>query len=153
MTLKPPKKGLTTRNFTRKTSLTPRGTTMKTSGASSTRKTVEQRLDKVVSEIIRGRDRVCITCDRELPLSAGHFMKRRHTATRWNLHNVNGQCMDCNRDDNWEVYKDAMIIKYGLEETSLIISLARADIKLATSELEQLLEILNKYNRGINHKH
>jgi hypothetical protein len=102
-------------------------------------------LDKMISEVVRLRDKICITCGCEKPLTAGHFMKRRHMATRWNLHNVNGQCWQCNFEDNWEKYREAMIIKYGSAETESIISLGRTETKWSEKNLKELLEIFKKY--------
>ena len=106
-----------------------------------------QELDKIVSEIVRARDKICITCRLEKPLTAGHFMKRRHMAVRWNLHNVNGQCWDCNLEDNWDTYREEMINKYGEAETDLIVSLARREEKWSEKDLKEMLDIFKKYKK------
>jgi len=108
------------------------------------RQKTEKKLDDIVRDIIKKRDekRGCITCGQNCALTTGHFMKRRHLATRWNLTNVNGQCWECNSKDDWEEYKAAMITKYGEPVTESIISLARLDIRFTTAELEEKYERL-----------
>ena len=101
------------------------------------RQKLEKRLDDIVSEIVRKRDKCCITCGGNKD-SAGHFMKRRHNGTRWNLTNVNAQCWDCNRNDDWEAYKSAMIMQYGEEVTENIITLAHSNVNYSNSDLKDL---------------
>lgn len=69
-----------------------------------TRKTLITKLDKVFSEYIRRKDAkndiaTCVTCgkkDHWKKLQNGHFMSRKHYATRWDEDNVGVQCSACN---------------------------------------------------------
>ena len=67
-----------------------------------TRKSLIAKLDKVFSEYIRrrhGEIATCVTCgkkDHWKKLQAGHFMSRKHYATRWDEDNVGVQCSACN---------------------------------------------------------
>lgn len=58
--------------------------------------TITNRLDKLVSKIVRLRDHACVTCGSVNTPQAGHFESRRHMATRWALDNVHRQCSNCN---------------------------------------------------------
>src|SRR5262245_3303864 len=62
-------------------------------------KTLEKRLDAALSLYVRSRGLSCVTCGKELPYEArqcGHFIKRQHKATRWDIRNVAVQCARCN---------------------------------------------------------
>ena len=72
----------------------------------ASRKTWIKKLDKIFSEYIRKRDSdangfgKCCTCNKKLHYKdahAGHFMSRRHYATRWDPENVAMQCSYCNK--------------------------------------------------------
>lgn len=106
------------------------------------RQKLEKKLDTIVREIISLRDKECITCGSKNSLTAGYFMKRRHLATRWDLHNVNGQCWECNGKDNWNEYYNAMITRYGYSVTERMIRSARSDVKLSNGDLKELYEEL-----------
>ena len=70
----------------------------------STRKTLIKKLDTIFSIYIRRKNSVneiaqCITCgkkDHWKKMQNGHFMSRKHYATRWDEDNVEVQCMGCN---------------------------------------------------------
>ena len=113
------------------------------------RQKIEAKLDDIVSQIIRKRDKSCITCGCETGLSTGHFMKRRHLATRWSLQNCNAQCFTCNCEDDWDKYREAMKRVHGEEITEQLITTSRADIKFTTSELEEMYEQLKNYSKLI----
>jgi len=106
------------------------------------RKTLKNRLDREVKRIVLERDKNCITCDcrlDEFNATPGHFMKRRYHTTRWNLKNVNGQCVICNVDDDTELYRQAMILRYGKKLTRDLEILAHQQIRFTNSELSALL--------------
>ena len=66
------------------------------------RKNLIKKLDNVFSQYIRRRFAVngitkCVTCGKEDfwrggEMQAGHFISRKHYATRWNETNVQSQC-------------------------------------------------------------
>ena len=106
------------------------------------RKMLERKLDRAVREIVLSRDSRCITCDCELTefnATPGHYMKRRHRTTRWDTRNVNGQCLECNVEDDNEAYRDAMIRRYGAKVTREIEVLAHTEIHFTESELKIFL--------------
>jgi hypothetical protein len=105
------------------------------------RQKIENRLDMLCSRIVRNRDSNCITCGKRLNDSistAGHYMKRRHHGTRWDLRNLNAQCVQCNISDDTEAYRKAMENRYGDEITRQIESDARKNIKYSANELKDL---------------
>jgi len=70
----------------------------------ASRKTLVKKLDTIFSIYIRRKNSVneiaqCITCgkkDHWKKMQNGHFMSRKHYATRWDEDNVEVQCMGCN---------------------------------------------------------
>ncbi len=95
------------------------------------RKTLIKKLDNIFSKYIRLRKAknqyaTCVTCgkvDHWTKLQAGHFISRRHYATRWDTTNVQVQCSGCN------------VFKYG-EQYKFSLWL---DKNIATGTSEQLL--------------
>lgn len=92
----------------------------------------KDKLDRVFSEYIRKRDTkngyfVCISCGRRLPYEqadCGHYINRRHLATRWDEENCNAQCRKCNRFDegNIQGYRRGLIRKIGEQNVTLLES-------------------------------
>jgi hypothetical protein len=83
-----------------------------------------KKLDDLFSKYVRLRDSVdgycrCCTCGKTLPIKqmqCGHFMSRRHLATRWEEKNTGVQCVSCNifnqgRQFAFGLYLDA---RYGV---------------------------------------
>lgn len=58
--------------------------------------TITNRLDKLVSKIVRLRDPACVTCGSTQDAQCGHFVGRMFIATRWDLSNCHRQCAGCN---------------------------------------------------------
>jgi hypothetical protein len=70
------------------------------------------KADKYFSLFIRKRDegKPCITCGRYTKLDCGHFLSRRHEATRYDEKNSHGQCIKCNRFEYGNQYEHAKAI-------------------------------------------
>ena len=112
------------------------------------------KLDGVFSIYIRLRDRVsddyakCITSGRiELwkgsnRLDAGHFMSRRHMATRWHEHNVCAQTVKDNQWGSGEQYKFGIALdkKFGKGTADKMVLLSNTTAKWAIFELEAMIE-------------
>ena len=114
------------------------------------RQILEKRLDDLIRDIIKGRDTgsPCITCGKTLTtenITAGHFMKRRHLATRWNTLNVNGQCWKCNGEDDTDLYEEAMIRRYGATITENIKKMARSAVHYTNEDLTTVYHELKRY--------
>ena len=123
---------------------------------------LKAKLDKIFSEYIRLRDSKhkvnckCISCGKEASafggsIHAGHFMSRRHLATRWDEKNVNSQCSYCNTFLNGNQYRASIGInnKYGngtaeeLEKRSkTIIKLSRVDYEEAIANIKEKIKQL-----------
>lgn len=114
------------------------------------RQNLIKEADRVFSIYIRERDRgvPCITCWKswEENHQCGHFMSRRHLATRWTEKNAHGQCPKCNMWGAGEQYLHALAIekKYGEWTAERIKNLAESTDKVTDDEV---LEVIRKYYR------
>jgi 5-methylcytosine-specific restriction endonuclease McrA len=114
------------------------------------RKTIVNNLDKVFSEYIRRRYAKngiaeCVTCgkkDHWKNLQAGHFMSRKHYATRWDEENVEVQCMACNVYRYGEQYLFAKHL--GQEKADELLAKSRTMVKIKDWELQDMIEIYKK---------
>ena len=76
---------------------------------------LKTQLDKEFSIYIRNRDKKCFTCDAELEfkkLQAGHFVSRKHTATRFDEDNTHAQCISCNIFKKGKLGPENFFIKF-----------------------------------------
>ena len=114
-----------------------------------TRKSLIRKIDKVFSEYIRKRDSnkdvygLCCTCAKKIHYKdahAGHFMSRRHYATRWDEENVALQCAGCNTFRGGEQYKFALYLndKYKCDKATELLVKSRESIKLSILDLEKI---------------
>ena len=112
-----------------------------------TRKTLITKLDKVFSEYIRRRYAkkdiaTCVTCgkkDHWKKLQAGHFMSRKHYATRWDEQNVEVQCSACNVFRYGEQY---LFAKYlGAEKADMLLAKSRETVKFPDWEIQEMIEL------------
>jgi 5-methylcytosine-specific restriction endonuclease McrA len=114
------------------------------------RKTIVTNLDKVFSEYIRRRYAKngiaeCVTCgkkDHWKNLQAGHFMSRKHYATRWDEDNVEVQCMACNVYRYGEQYLFAKHL--GEKKADELLAKSRTMVKIKDWELQDMIEIYKK---------
>ena len=111
------------------------------------RKTIVKKLDTIFSIYIRRRYSVneistCVTCNKEdhwKNLQAGHFMSRKHYATRWDEDNVEVQCMGCNVYRYGEQY---LFAKYlGEDKADELLFKSRQIHKFSDVELLELIEV------------
>ena len=106
------------------------------------RKTLVTKLDAVFSEYIRRRYAKndiaqCVTCgkkDHWKNLQAGHFISRKHYATRWNEENVQVQCVGCNVYRYGEQYLFGVYL--GEEKSQELLQLSREVVKFSNTDLE-----------------
>ena len=112
-----------------------------------TRKTLITKLDKVFSEYIRRRYAkndiaTCVTCgkkDHWKKLQAGHFMSRKHYATRWDEDNVGVQCSACNVFRYGEQY---LFAKYlGTEKADMLLNKSRKTVKFPDWEIQEMIDL------------
>lgn len=81
------------------------------------------KLDTLFSKFIRQRDctpvGLCISCGKPITFETsdcGHYVNRKHMATRYDEQNCNAQCRACNRFDEGNImgYRKGLIKKYGI---------------------------------------
>ena len=116
------------------------------------RKGLIRKLDRAFSLYIRTRHAKneiaeCVTCGVKkhyTEMDAGHFVSRRHYATRWTSQNCQVQCKKCN---NWGAGESYLMGKYidktyGIGTADELITLSR-QIKKFTDE--DLKDLISKY--------
>jgi 5-methylcytosine-specific restriction endonuclease McrA len=118
-----------------------------------TRKTIITKLDNIFSQYIRlrySKNEIseCVTCGKQdhwKKLQAGHFVSRKHYATRWDEDNVQVQCSGCNVFRYGEQYLFSKYLGSDLSEELLIKS--RKIQKFSDNEL---LEMIDLYTEKVN---
>ena len=118
------------------------------------RKGLIRKLDKVFSIYIRTRksknDIVeCVTCGVKKhwkEVDAGHFVSRRHYATRWNPKNVHVQCKSCNGFHGGQNYLMGNYINktYGDNTADNLITMSRQIKKYTNQDLLDLIDYFEK---------
>ena len=114
------------------------------------RKTLVRKLDQIFSLYVRTRDAdkrgycKCCTCGKKLPIKqihCGHFMSRRHMATRWDEENCASQCVGCTFNQG-EQYKFALFLntKYNTDKSSELLQKSRETAKYSITDLEEMIE-------------
>ena len=114
------------------------------------RKTIITKLDNIFSQYIRlrySKNEIseCVTCGKQdhwKKLQAGHFVSRKHYATRWDEDNVQVQCSGCNVFRYGEQYLFSKYLGVDLSEELLIRS--RKIQKFTDNELLDMIELYNK---------
>jgi hypothetical protein len=117
------------------------------------RKTIITKLDIIFSQYIRLRYSkneiaTCVTCGKQdhwKKLQAGHFISRKHYATRFDPDNVQVQCSGCNVFRYGEQYLFSKYLGADLSEELLMKS--RKIQKFTDSELLDMIEL---YNEKVN---
>ena len=118
-----------------------------------TRKTIITKLDNIFSQYIRlrySKNEIseCVTCGKQdhwKKLQAGHFVSRKHYATRWDEDNVQVQCSGCNVFRYGEQYLFSKYLDVDLSEELLIKS--RKIQKFSDNELLEMIEL---YTEKVN---
>lgn len=109
----------------------------------------DDKLWKVFSEYIRLRDAdengfiTCITSGRRVhwkEADAGHFISRRHMATKYNEKNVNAQSRHDNRFAAGKQFEYALAIdkKYGKGTAEKLLIQSKQTCKLGQFEIDQM---------------
>jgi len=111
------------------------------------RKKLIENLDTVFSQYIRLRDADqegycrCVTCGEKhywKRIQAGHFISRKHYATRWDETNVHAQCVACNVFRAGEQYKYSLFL--GADISHELLEKSRELVKYADFELEEMIK-------------
>jgi hypothetical protein len=109
-----------------------------------TRSGLIQELDRVTSLIVRKRDEYCVTCGEARPelLTASHFYSRRWLNVRFDLRNVNCQCLRCNcivHVSNVWPYTSWFVNHYGTDVMHELFTLRNRRETPSTDELKFML--------------
>ena len=112
-----------------------------------TRSKLVKKLDNIFSQYIRlsnskNGNCTCVTCGKvgdwkNGGIQAGHFMSRKHYATRWNEDNVKPQCVGCNMFKAGEQYKFSLYLGEQLSEE--LLQESRKIRKFTSDELEEMV--------------
>lgn len=115
---------------------------------SQTRNEKIRKLDQLVSEYVRKRDcenpGTCISCGRPINFSTcecGHYIDRKHMATRFDENNCNAECPACNRFDATHLtgYKRNLTLKIGLKSFCEIEAKKYTDVHFSEREIEEMI--------------
>jgi hypothetical protein len=117
------------------------------------RKTIITKLDSIFSQYIRLRYSkneiaTCVTCGKQdhwKKMQNGHFISRKHYATRFDEDNCQVQCAGCNVFRYGEQYLFSKYLGADLSEELLMKS--RKIQKFTDSELLDMIEL---YNEKVN---
>ena len=112
---------------------------------------LKKDLDKVFSLYIRlryaSKDGIvkCFTCDKTAhykKMHAGHFMSRKHHATRWNEDNVQVQCPKCNLFGQGEQYAFGKLLDIRIADGTAeeLQELSRTTVKYMRFEYEDMIK-------------
>jgi hypothetical protein len=116
------------------------------------RKRLVKKLDGLCREILLIRDLYldgcfrCISCHRILPIETaqvGHWISRRYESYRWDLRNINLQCVSCNGPygkGNPIEYRKSLVDMYGESEVVKMESMYRITPHYSAFDLEQLVK-------------
>ena len=114
------------------------------------RQKIVDKLDKIVSKIIRERDGACVVCGSTKALGWGHVFSKVAYNTRWDVlpdGNVHTQCWPCNfrhvRDQY--PYFSWYIRKFGQDKFDELRRRFKTTKKYKTYELEELYEKFKDY--------
>ena len=119
---------------------------------------LKKELDKWFSLFIRLRNASkdgiveCWTCGKTAhykKMHAGHFMSRKHHATRWNEENVQVQCPRCNLFGQGEQYTFGKLIdvRIGEGKSEELQELSRTTVKYMRHEYEDMIKF---YKEKVN---
>ena len=120
---------------------------------------LKKELDKWFSLYIRLRNASkpdgiveCWTCGKTAhykKMHAGHFMSRKHHATRWNEENVQNQCPKCNLFGQGEQYAFGKLldIRIGDGKSEELQELSRTTVKYMRHEYEDMIKF---YKEKVN---
>ncbi len=120
---------------------------------------LKKRLDRVFSEYVRRKAVaevsneyiVCCSCGQVghwKNMDEGHFVNRRHNATRYDERNVHPQCRECNRYDEGNAvgYSRYLIDKYGRE---VLVELDHLGHQVKKFTPDDLLGLIAEYREKL----
>lgn len=112
----------------------------------SPHKVLTDRLDELVSLIVRKRDMCCVLCSSTARLQCGHLITRSKQSVRWDLTNCNAQCASCNlsHEYNPHPYTAWWITRYGLGAYKELVRRSNVIVKRYDRDLRDEINYLEK---------
>jgi len=125
----------------------------------TTEKSIKRELDRVFSLFIRQRDAdqngniICISSEVIIPWKksdCGHYINRKHMATRWDEINCNAQSRSDNRFDegNMSGYRQGLIKKYGEPVVEMLELKKFNTSNIGKAEMLLLIELYKAKNKA-----
>lgn len=119
-----------------------------------------KKLDAVFSQYIRLKHSDhngmchCISCGKVhfwKDIQCGHYMSRRHLATRWHADNCRPQCVACNifNQGSAQMYRRALVKEIGEQRVDLVEALAHTTTHKYTDF--EFRELIKHYEAEIRH--
>lgn len=115
---------------------------------------------KVFSLYIRLRDSKdgfgnCCTCKKLVHYKeahAGHFISRRHMATKYDERNVALQCVSCNTYNQGQQFLFSKFIdqKYGAGTSDELLTLSRKTVKMNLVDIKSLTDLYKQKIKMLN---
>jgi hypothetical protein len=113
------------------------------------RKTLVKNLDDIFSKYIRLKNAdkngfcTCVTCGKKGywtkdNIHCGHFISRKHYATRWDERNVSAQCHYCNTHKYGEQYKFSLYLGADLAQELYLKS--KTICKITNKEIQDKID-------------
>ena len=104
-----------------------------------------KKLDAIISAYVRSGGDICFTCSVYVEgknKQCGHFISRRHMATRFELDNLRIQCYRCNiwLNGNGAEFSIRLIKEIGLIRVEELVKKSRTIKQWTTKELNELCE-------------
>jgi hypothetical protein len=117
------------------------------------RMSIVRKLDKIVSLIIRARDKRCVVCDNKEHLQNGHLFPRRSYSTRWDVSsngNCHTQCRGCNLSHNRDFYpySNWYVRMFGQKSYDRLHTRYKTKKRFTDKQLEDLYDKLKKAQKG-----
>jgi len=123
------------------------------------RSNIVKDLDRHFSIFIRNRlakNNIveCFTCgsqDHWKNTDCGHFMSRKHYATRWDELNCQVQCKKCNIFRHGEQFQFGINLdkKYGEGTAEQLLNKSRGIVKLSNVDLTEMIEYYKNINKTL----
>ena len=106
------------------------------------RKELVKKLDKLVGDIVKLRDKKCIVCGTTERLTPGHLFSRVAYSTRWELHNLWAQCISCNFRHELDAYPMLQEVskRIGVKEIDELHRLYSTPVQFKTYQLQILYD-------------
>lgn len=108
----------------------------------ASRKSLVRKLDELVSQIVRLRDKKCIVCGTTKDLTCGHVFSRSAYSTRWDLSNCYAQCWPHNFSHEFDPYPmiNVIIALKGNEFLAELHRIYKTPVILKDFQLEEMVE-------------